>query len=104
MNALALDVAIELQEQGIAARLRVQRMNNLVFADPELDPADLEPVARTAIKTLREMGDGVGSPSPSGWSPYLCGDAAVPRRRMPSSNERSCTPINRGSVFPSGRS
>jgi tetratricopeptide (TPR) repeat protein len=57
MTAVALDTATELGEREIAARLRVQRSNNLVFADPELDPVDVEPVAASAIETLREAGD-----------------------------------------------
>jgi DNA-binding SARP family transcriptional activator len=57
MLAASLDAVSGLEERGMVANALVERASTRLFYDPESRPADLEPVARQAIRTFGELGD-----------------------------------------------
>jgi DNA-binding SARP family transcriptional activator len=58
--AEALESATGPDERGVAAGALAARMGTRVFADPEADPAETEPVARRAIEALEGLDDESG--------------------------------------------
>jgi DNA-binding SARP family transcriptional activator len=58
--ATSLDAATGLEERGMAARALVERESDRLFADPQLAPAEVRPIAKDAIETFTQLGDAAG--------------------------------------------
>jgi class 3 adenylate cyclase len=57
MLAATIEAATGVEEQGLALRALLQQSEQRLLGDPDLDPADVLPVAQAAVETFGRVGD-----------------------------------------------